>query len=1222
MKKRRLREEKPQTLKKKLVSAFAMLMVATLMLSTSTFAWFVLSTAPEVTGIETQVGANGSLEIALLNTETRANMSTIRAGLGGGSLQENKKSANEVWGNLIDLGYTEYGLGELTLLPARLWVDGTGSVSDANKMLAVPTYGFDGRIIKLDADTASAIYQTTEKEKGFLYSGAQDYGVRAIGTNDALSPQGSALSSAKTNINTWTKSARSGAQTALNKNMEGLFNIIVTHAGIMGTKDAFDDSHKATLDAFLSDLNVSLNYIENSLRYGLVAYAASTISDIDQFTSLRDTIIDSDNSLSSLLINVSNVPDTFKAWVNQYESMKNKYGDAFAICSDMEKVDGYYTWDDIRNVLDNILNTEMVKIDGKTIDQINADSFIGGGSVEMTLEPGSGLFADVADFTGNYTASASYMGILNVDVVTLSTTAHLETLLTAVETLRAADGGDSATALPLTATYGYAIDLAFRCNAADPDLVLQTMGVQRVYSGNEDGEEIYSDNSNTQGGGSYMEFTSNDSGFTQEQRLALMDAIRVGFIDDQGTILGIAKLNVTSREISDDGLIKAPLYLYNYTFEADEVGGGYILTMGERKLADNQITKLEQNVAKAVTAVVWLDGDIVDNTMVSATEAASLDGVLNLQFATSAELIPAEEKGILEYTADTTGLVEALADAKKAVLGEEADIENVELTAQHQGTYTNVSWNTFIAAYRRAQTVNGNASASQVEIRNAINALKDAQPLEVVSNATLANATKAVREIMGSVDGSIGAYVYDYTSEDKGYVAEYEKRTSDPTEEVAILNRVDNSKNIKDEGHDVLTAVYTDESWNNLADALYQAEAVAMNAKATDDQINSALTVLEEAENALEFAVYYIPYEYNGHLFYMARSEVNAEDTYGRWYDADFNRVTADVTILKLNAYAKQTAIAEIAQSDYVVNYPDYVGEYITPDIEFLTRAYPSLDAMEVKAVHWTAIDTDLFSEMMSSGHYSRLCSMLDRLSSEEFKDVDISSANEEMAAAQSVIDAYNAYYDPEQPDASEPTAAMARNAINNLEAAIKALGTSDESTVQKIPGFFDSDEFVYTVEYPGHKLRLTEESGPTTFSATVLTKSGVLFNVSKEIHICDAADGAQIWMDYEVVHNITLEEGESADVGADFIFSDNLYSRGYIYNEPIDSYTWASEKMSIAAVSGKQDNSAVVEAVGAGTTKVVVTIKTKTGSYYVGSVNVTVTAKPETPADPTEPTE
>ena len=59
MKKTNLKQEKPRTLKKKLSAALAMLLIATLLMTTTTFAWFVLSTAPEVTGIETKVGANG-----------------------------------------------------------------------------------------------------------------------------------------------------------------------------------------------------------------------------------------------------------------------------------------------------------------------------------------------------------------------------------------------------------------------------------------------------------------------------------------------------------------------------------------------------------------------------------------------------------------------------------------------------------------------------------------------------------------------------------------------------------------------------------------------------------------------------------------------------------------------------------------------------------------------------------------------------------------------------------------------------------------------------------------------------------------------------------------------------------------------------------------------------------------------------------------------------------
>ncbi|MBQ8230541.1 MAG: FIVAR domain-containing protein [Lachnospiraceae bacterium] len=1190
MNRKKLRQEKPQTLKKKLMASLAMLLISTIMMSTTTFAWFVLSTAPEVTGIETQVGANGSLEIALLNTETHANMSTIRAGLGGGSLQENRITANNVWGNLIDLGYTEYGLGELTLLPARLYAtDNGGSYSvDLNKMLAVPTYGYDGRIIELNADTASAVYQET----GFLYSGAQDYGVRAIGINDALSPQGSALSSAKTNITTWTKSAKSGAQAALNKNMDGLFEIIIVH-GTAGNSEAYNDTHKATVEAFLTDLDTVLGYIDGSLRQGLVAYAASTIGEEDLFVVARDKILDTTKPLSGLLSEVDNVPVEFAEWVDKLETMQNKHGLAIADCAEMN--DNDYTWDEIKGVLANILNMDKLLINGKTLSQITDPMELLGGVIEMTLAPGSGLFSDIADFTDNYTASAQAMS-QDVEMSTASTVkpAHLVALTAAVSTLSPADGGENATALPLTATYGYAIDLAFRCNAAMPDLVLQTKGVQRVYSGSEDGEGTVSESGSTQGGGSYMEFTSKDDNFTLEQRLALMDAIRVGFVDDQGIILGIAKLNVTSREVVDEGVVKAPLYLYDYTFEPDELTGGLILTMGERKLTDNQITELEQNVAKAVTAVVWLDGDIVDNTMVSATEATSLDGVLNLQFATSAELIPALDKTAREYTADKSGLEEALLAA-----GELVDLG--------QGNYTNVSWDAFMAAYRRAESVSNNPSASHIEIRNAVDALSEAIYLVPVSTDALTEKTAQIRQIMGEVEGVIGAYVYDYDYENRGYVAEYEEQTGTVPNQVGTLNSVNNELNKKDEGNNIFTAVYTDESWNALADALYQAEAVAMNSNATDDQINSALTVLTEAENALEFAIYYIPYEYNGSLFYMAKSETEAEDTYGRWYDANFKRIFADVTILKLDAYAAPATIAQISQDTYVSNDPDgvYEWEYITPDITFLSEVFPELRDVEVKGVHWNAIDTELFSEMMSSSQYSRLNALLDRLASDEFKDVDTSSANAAKTAAEAAKAQYDAYYDSDpETNPAEPTAAMARSAINDLDNAIKALGAKGDSTVQKIPGFFDSSEFVYTVEYPGIKLRLTDKSGTTTLGATILTKDGVVLSVSKTIGICDEADGVEILDESsQAINSLALKVGETENVSAAL-----RYSLGSYTSEPIEKYTWASEDTTCATVSGGEN--ATVEAVAAGDTVIKLAVTTVCGNSYTVDLPVTVTVE------------
>lgn len=1174
MKKRDLRQEKPQTLKKRLMAALAMLLVSTTMMSTTTFAWFVLSTAPEVTGIETQVGANGSLEIVLLNTETRANMSTIRAGLGGGSLQENQITANNVWGNLIDLGYTEYGLGELTLLPARLdaTANGESYSVDLNKLLAVPNYGYDGRIIELTRDTASAIYQET----GFLYSGAQDYGVRAIGTSDALSPQGSALSSAKTNISTWTKSAKSGAQAALTNNIEGLFEIILVHAGALGTQDKFDDIHKATMESMLTDLEAVLNYLDNSLRQGLVAYVASEIGEEDLFVAARDRILDTATPLSELLDEVAEVPEEFAGWVEQLATMQNKRNLAVAACAAL--TDNDYTWDEIKGVLANIMNMDQLLINGDTISKLDVNGLMTAALIEMTLAPGSGLFADIADFTDNYTISATYMSkAVEMSTASAVKPAYLVALSAVVNALEPADGGENASALPLTATYGYAIDLAFRCNAAEPDLVLQTKGVQRVYSGSEDGEGVVSDSASTQGGGSYMEFSSKDDNFTLEQRLALMDAIRVGFVDDQGAILGIAKLNVTSREVVEEGVVKAPLYLYDYAFEADELTGGLILTMGERKLTDNLITKLEQNVAKAVTAVVWLDGDIVDNTMVSATEATSLDGVLNLQFATSAELIPALDNTVLSYTADKAGLEEAMIAAN-------------EIVAAGQGTYTNVSWNEFMTAYRRAEDVNDNLNASHIEIRNAVDGLSKAIPqlVNVSNEALMAKADEIRADIMGENSTEIGAYVLDMGK--GGYVAVNEYTEDDlagwgleGSAKKGTINSVEHEKNKNDEGNGVYTTVYTDATWNALAAALYQAEAVAMNAKATDDQINSALTALTEAEKALEHAVYYIPYEYNGALYYMAKSEIDAEDTYGRWYDSNFKRIFADVTILKLDAYATKATIAQMGQAAYISNAEDK-QEYITPDIAFLSEVFPELRDAEVKGVHWDAIDPEFFTEMMNGSHYNRLSVLLNTLASDDFKDFDTSAADTAKAAAEEVKTAYETYTG-EGATVAEPTALQAEDAIKNLNDAIvelyKELAKADASPmtdnqrlmlttavnsakavegyeenaelkkaaedaeamlaegaettnkdaadalaalnallekdvtegntiVHKLPGF-DSDELVYEADFPGIKLNLTDKTGTTTLGATILTKDGVVVSVSKTIGICNEAKGVEI---------------------------------------------------------------------------------------------------------------
>lgn len=962
MKKTDNRQEHPQNLKRKLMSALAMLLISTILMTTTSYAWFVLSTAPEVTGIETQVGANGSLEIALLNTETRVDMSLIRAGLGSGSLAEDNQNANNAWGNLINLGYTSYGLGQILLLPARLNAVGNpvdGYVVDPG-MLAIPTYGYDGRVIKLDDNTLTAVYRS---DAFTLVSGVQDYGVRAIGTSNSVSAQESALANAKGNIPTYTKSARTNAQKVLDNHGDAVFNIMLSH--MTDANAAYGDEERDALKAMLQDLQKSLSDIDLSLRQGLVAFAASELGDEDTFNAVKDRILDTSKPLTDVLEGLSevgSVPEDFSNWVTTTAEMQNNLNAAMNACNAMTS--GVYTWAEVREVLNYVMNVDYVYIEDSPFAEINQDAIMNkvmsGEEIVMTLAPDSGIFASISDYAGNYSSAMKVMGVATVLIETVSPVnpPHLNALATAVNGLGAASGGGGDAEFALSTTYGYAIDLAFRSNAADPDLVLQTKGVQRVY------EE--SESASTQGGGSYMAFTSNDETLTQEQRLKLMDAIRVAFVDDQGKLLRVGKLNI-SNYIIEDGMINAPLYLYDYSFSEED--GAMI--MGERKLTDNLITdEMNQGVAKAVTVMVWLDGDIVDNSMVSATEATSLSGVLNLQFSTSAELMPAVDGALLNYTADKTGLLAAIENYKATFEAGKNQSENEETT------YTNVSWNAFASAYNRAVAVGENQNASAVQIARALkNLVKTATDLTPVSKDAVNEKIDQLREEMGAISGDHGGIVIKNPDGTYSVVGteEHTQEEHDSWEIVGNIDRVDYSKNMVNEGNDIYTPHYTDATWNALASALYEAEAVAMNPDATDEQINAALTALDNAQKALSRQVFFTPYEYRGSIYYAAICEEENADTYGKWYDSNFKRILSEVTILNLNAYATPAVIVEMGQDLYVASN----SGYITPDVGFLEEVFPELRDVEVKGVHWNDLDSDIFTVMMQQHHYARLVELV-----------------------------------------------------------------------------------------------------------------------------------------------------------------------------------------------------------------------------------------------------
>lgn len=1223
-------QERMKNLRSKLMAALSMLLISALLVSTASFAWLIMSIAPEATGITTNIGSNGSLEIALLNTETRKDLSNIKSTFGE-SLANQKSSANNTWGNIIDLSYSDYGMDDITLYPARLNAvansDGSGYTVDSG-LLSIPTYGFDGRIIELSDDTLSAVYN--DKDFATLL-GAQDYGVRAIGTSDTLTPQASALAMAKSNIALYTNSAKNAAVAALDKNGDVLFNMMLSH--VASPDGSYGDQELDSIKALITGIQSSSDYIQLALRQGVLAYAASEISDEATFEQIRDYITDSSIELSVMmeeLEEIGTLPAEYANWITESELLKNNLNQALASCNALSG--GVYTWTELKGALDSLMNTDYVYINDvifPEFDKNSASDLLLNG-VELTLAPGSGVLADIADFTDNY---STIVNRVTIKTATTVKPPYLIALAELVKSLEAADGGATATEAVLTTTYGYALDMAFRCNAPLSDLLLQTTPQQRIY------DDSYAPS--TMGGGSYMEFGS--EGRDLKQVTLLMDAVRVAFIDDQGSLLGVAKLNTSNRVATDTG-VKAPLYLYEYGFSEED--GSMI--MGERKKTDNVITSLDKNIAKALSVVVWLDGDVVDNTMVSAEKDERLSGTLNLQFASSADLVPADNKELMNLATDKTALTAYMETEK-------------ETYENGQGTYTSLSWNSYVKAYQYAQNVIFNESASQSQIYAAARKLAEAKAaLVVVSHETLAAEIEKLREMMGETDDLARYVVVD---KETGYYVAINPYTSEEKDKkLGEIYQVDYTNNLKDEGNGVMTPIYTDESWTALAAALYDAEAVDMDANASDERIDEVLTALDVSYKALQRKVFYIPYDYNGYLYYLAISEET--DTYGKWYDSNFKRIVSDKMILDLDAYAEEATIAVMEQNKYVSD--DTTS--ITPNIALLDEIYEVLNKEEIIATYWNV--SNLFTEGMNINQIAYLKQLVDEASAltgidaaliEEAEEMSKNQNKETSDAAdaliarleQAIIDAtpeeevaedtymtadqrtlltkaINVAYAIEGFDNPENTklndlrtaVTAAENILANgatkeeAETALSGLNTllvqagEKEVTVYNsleyyIPVSSERYDIVYEAPYTISTLYLSGECGDSTISVVILTKNGVVYTVKEDVTVYSKAGGVQIGEDGS---DMTVQAGSTLEDITATLIARVENGKNLPIGETIKTYAWSSSNTSVFTVTGINGSSCTVNGESAGSASLTLTVETEQGNTYTTEIEITVT--------------
>lgn len=605
--------------KRKITVAAVSLILCFAVLISSSYAWLSISRSPEITGMSTNIGSNGSLEIALTSAETFEDPSKIRNGIGDSSVVQEKTVSNLAWGNVIDLNDESYGLEQIAFRPAKLNVfvgEDEKKIVNSN-LLGFVDYGYDGRIERQNMDSVSSVYS----EEGFIFnSESQSHGVRGIGTISNISSQQAALTASRSFVVSYKSSALAETKAALDSNGESIIHILQRRYYFF--EDTFTAEDVKVLQNTATRMKKALDYVDLALRQGIIGYASSLIEDEETFKTLRSTVENTSIPLSMLVSSIpGGLPSGFSDWVTKTDEKRFELQKAIVTCNALATRGA--TSEQLSAIIGAIIDPGKVYLGNHKLSSADAFENIGTDNV-LTFAPGSGVFADIADFCGNYNILFTYEENSGIEAFSSSVKEpHLEWISEKLEEIEPAGMENGPTSAKIEDIYGFAMDIAFRCNQ-ESNLLLQTEAALRYGKETETGENM--------GSGSFMSFSSEQ--LNEEQILQLADAIRIGFIDNQNNLVAVAKLG-TSNYIFNEGTFSAPIWLYEY--ELSENGS---LIMGERRKEDGIITGLTNDVPIIITAVVWLDGDNIYNSN-AAISNQSMTGTLNLQFASSAELNPA-----------------------------------------------------------------------------------------------------------------------------------------------------------------------------------------------------------------------------------------------------------------------------------------------------------------------------------------------------------------------------------------------------------------------------------------------------------------------------------------------------------------------------------------------------------------------------------------------------
>lgn len=635
------KDRRKRDIKSKLVAALCMLMVSCIMVVSSTYAWFTLSTAPEVTGIQTSIGGNGNLEMALL-----PNGNSVSEALG--QISASGALLNNQWGNLVDLS-TGYGMDKIILNPATLGTvssttDASGKVTQTlpTHFLSAPTYGADGRFSGLNNTVLSKV----NNNGSFNMDG---FGVRALGTSSGMSAHEMAYRNALVAADNAFDAALAAAKNAISEGGSSLADLAIKKA----TGDATTTYSQADVQAMIKAYQMVLTTVgemENALKLYIIAdYLGTTNVTEDTFETVHTTM--KGLTLAQLTATDSAYDDGITGAADMVAKLAALRTNVEEKISGLQAMTGDgHQWSALSPFVTGLADIDSMKLNGSPI----AD-YLGGGAdigallnaerklvVNSDKNDTTGLFVDIANFVGSFSTPVvfekiSYGGYtLNNVGVTMVINATTDPHHLSVADAAASAPEDSAfssTSANIDSFYGFIIDMAFRTNAADSSLLLQTDAIDRIYADS-------TANPATMGGGSTMTYTATQaSGYDVDQLKGLMENIRIVlFNPETRDIYGYARLDVSEATVTagENGAFSVTMPIKMWDETANEGQGGFAMKDGKE---DATITKLVQNTATAVSSLVYLEGETITNADVGN---GAITGTMNLQFASSAELKPME----------------------------------------------------------------------------------------------------------------------------------------------------------------------------------------------------------------------------------------------------------------------------------------------------------------------------------------------------------------------------------------------------------------------------------------------------------------------------------------------------------------------------------------------------------------------------------------------------